>query len=532
MNRWPHQIRCVQETLEAIRRGERRVCLSSPTGGGKTLMLCDLAQHYLESGRKVVLYTDRRALLEQTSEKLKGAGLEHGIRAAGYWQEADHHFQVSSLQTEWSRSYVGQKKRLIRAGANEGEAHVGAMERSSAWGLHDADLVLIDEAHNQNNPRARGILEAHYQAGADIVGLTATPLGIGDLFDCLIVAGNTSELRECGALVRAVHYGPDEPDLKGIKSPLGEDLTEKQAVKAMMRNGIFGRVLGNFNAINPERRPSILFAPGVRESVWFAERFAEAGISAAHVDGEDVWINGKWIKASRQARADILGGSRDGEIVVLCNRIVLREGIDAPWLSHGIHATVFGSLQSFLQAGGRLLRSHPDLSQVTIQDHGGNWWRHGSLNADREWRLELTNSIASGLRAERIRNHEEKPPWRCPKCQAIGVGGLCLCGYVRPPGKSGRVVVQQDGTLKELHGDIFKPRRVYGGANGPALWKRMYFRSLTVKGKKTFSQAMALFARENNFGWPGKDWPFMPREPFDMFRLVSDVPRERLVPEC
>ena len=59
--------------------------------------------------------------------------------------------------------------------------------------------------------------------------------------------------------------------------------------------------------------------------------------------------------------------------MVLCNRFVCA-GIDAPWLAHGIFATIFTSLQSYLQSGGRLLRSFPGIDAVTIR-HGGNWWR-------------------------------------------------------------------------------------------------------------------------------------------------------------
>jgi hypothetical protein len=36
---------------------------------------------------------------------------------------------------------------------------------------------------------------------------------------------------------------------------------------------------------------------------------------------------------SRQVREDILGGSKDGTIKIIANRLVLREGLDAPWLA-------------------------------------------------------------------------------------------------------------------------------------------------------------------------------------------------------
>src|SRR5262249_18752567 len=159
----------------------------------------------------------------------------------------------------------------------------------------------------------------------------------------------------------------------------------------------------SFERLNPLHRRTILFAPGVPESIWFAEQFVKKGVSAVHIDGENVWVNGTLYESSRTAREDVLAASKEGRIVVLCNRFVLREGIKAPWLVHGILATVFGSLQSYLQAGGRLLRAYPGLESVSLQDHGGNWWRHDSLNADREWRLEDTNTSVAGRREDRMR---------------------------------------------------------------------------------------------------------------------------------
>lgn len=533
MQRWPHQIRGVKDTIDAIENHTKRILLTSPTGGGKTRMALDLAQEFTSRDLGVVMYTNRRMLVEQSSRVLESAGVAHGIRAAGHDTE-DSLFQVSSIQTENSR-----------------------VTKKGTWELHDAKLVIIDEAHLQTGPTVLKLIGKHIDNGAHVVGLTATPIGLGDYYDLLIQAGTNSELRQCGALVPAIHYGPDEPDLKawrkagalkGIEE--GDDLTENQVRRVMMTEGIFGRVLEWYRKLNPGQLPSILFAPGVPESLWFAQQFFQAGITAAHIDGEDVWVNGNFYKSSREAREDVLCGSRDGTIRLVCNRFVLREGIDAPWLAHCIFATIFGSLQSYLQSGGRLLRAHPSLATVTVQDHGGNWWRHGSLNADRDWRLDDTARRITSLRADRFRGrkcvkcstkllrplchecgHLNVPePACCPMCKAIINGPSCECGWKRI-GKRSRTVVQTNGTLKEMVGDIFAPRRVCSKPNGPALWERMYWRSRTENGRRTFKAAEALFAQENNWSWPDRSWPFMPRDPFDFYKLVEKVPMTDLIPK-
>lgn len=504
---WPHQTFGIEETLAAIDRGQRRICLTTPTGGGKTYTMTELARRVLEVDRNVVLYSNRKLLIDQTRRVLTAAGLEHGVRAAGHADRRERALQLSSIQTEHSR-----------------------VMKSKVWdSLHDAALALVDEGHLQTGPSAKAILDAHHAAGAAYVMVTATPLDMGGVCDHLIVAGTTSELRACGALVVCKHYGPDEPDLKCIgKVPAGAELTEKQAVKAIMTPTIFARVLDSFQRLNPGHEPTILFAPGVRESIWFAEQFHAAGISAAHIDGEHVWVNGQLYPTSQTAREAILEGSENGNIKVLCNRFVLREGIDAPWLAHGIFATVFGSLQSYLQSGGRLLRAHPALDSVTLQDHGGNWHRHGSLNADREWQLHYTASLVAGLREEALRAKQLKEPVRCPQCSMILACATCPCGYTVEGAKKSRPVIQSDGTMKEMHGDIYKPRRISQNPNAEKLWERVYYRAKNSKSRMTFNQAKALFAMENNWGWPSPHLPFMPTSPADLFLPVADVPKERL----
>jgi superfamily II DNA or RNA helicase len=510
MERWPHQIRAFDETLAAIARGERCILVTSPTGGGKSRIICDMIEALTQQGWHAVLYTNRKLLIDQLVGVLDKHGIDHGVRAAEWSDEGWFEpVQISSLPTERSRVLTKQK-----------------------WQIHGSGrqcIAIVDEAHLNAGRTARRIFQLHEEAGHARLGFTATPLDLGDIYDRLIVAGTNSELRRCGALVPCLHYGPDEPDLRHIgRIPLGQDLTESQNRKIMMTPTIFGRVWTWFDKLNPEHKPTILFAPGVPESIWFAERFVAKGVTVAHIDGKDVWVNGKLYRSSRQARADVLAGSKDGTIKVLCNRFVLREGIDAPWLAHGIFATVFGSLQSYLQSGGRLLRGFPGLESVTLQDHGGNWWRHGSLNADREWRLEDTCTSVAGLREDRLRNKKDTEPIRCPQCARILSSLSCQCGWEAKAGRKSRPVVSIDGELIEMHGDIYRPRRIDQRPDAVRTWEKVYYRAKNAG--KTFRQAEALYAKENDWNWPPRTLPLMPIEERDWHRKVKDVPFGRLIP--
>lgn len=496
---WIPQQRAIRQTTDAIEEGERRICLCLPTGGGKSRVACELIRDWLHVGYKVSLYTNRRMLIDQLIQTLKTFGLHHGVRAADHDDDRDRALQVSSIQTEASRVL---KKKI--------------------WQLHEADRVIVDEAHLNSGAIAKTLLDLHVTAGAHVVGLTATPLDVGHVYDHLIIGGTNSELRECGALIPAMHYGPDEPDCSKIKKDTIE-FSENDVRKVMQVQKIFGRVLEWFNKLNPERKPSILFAPGVPESIWLAEELDNAGIAAAHIDGKTCVFHGKRYDSSKEIRDDILAASREGDVKIICNRFVLREGIDAPWLAHGIFATIFGSLQSYLQSGGRLLRSFPGMESVTIQDHGGNWWRHGSLNANRHWELGDEEATVQGLRSNRLREKVEAEPMRCPKCAKILMTNRCSCGFEIT--RRSRPVIQEDGTLKEHGGAIFKPRFTKMEPNTQQLWERTHYRC--KNSGKTSNQARGLFFYENGY-FPPDGLPLMPKNDRDWFRKIKDVPRSDL----
>jgi hypothetical protein len=92
------------------------------------------------------------------------------------------------------------------------------------------------------------------------------------------------------------------------------------------------------------------------------------------------------------------------------------------------------------------------------------------------------------------------------------------------------MVVQSNGTLKPMHGDILKPRRVKKEANTADLWKRMYFRAKQSKNGMTFRQAEALFMREHGY-WPPRDLPMMPNSESGWGRRVRDVKWNEMIHE-
>lgn len=506
MSLWPHQARALGELDDAIRAGEKRICLTSPTGGGKTRMAITRLE---TSGVPSVFYTHRKMLLSQTSRTFDEHGIPHGIRASGFEPRLLEDIQIAMVQTE--------AVAVLRKGRRD---------------VHDAKEVLVDEAHNNAAGTAQELLERH---NGVVIGLTATPLGIGHIYDRLIVGGTNSELRKCGAHVPAYTYGPDEPDTKLVgKIAIGEgECGIEKSNRMKFAHRVFGRVIENWKLLNPDQRPALLFAPGVEESMWFAETLCANGIPAAHIDGKNCWLDGEQLDNSQEVRDEIAERSKAGNLKIVCNRFVLREGVDWPWIYHGIFATVFGSLTSYLQAGGRLLRAHPSMDRVIVQDHGGNWWRHGSLNADREWDLSLNDRIVGNLRLAKIREKKEPEPIHCPKCDAIRLHGRAChnCGFVSEGRR--RPVLQANGSLKEMSNDAFRQRRY--DTKTKNIEQEWVSRVQAVRKSKkqtvqrmTFAQLDVTFARDNNWKYAPRGLPMMPKNEKDWFRRVCDVPMECL----
>ncbi len=509
MERWPHQTFALTAFMRSVAGGQKRILLTSPTGGGKTHMVFDIAKAFaLDAGGSVALFTNRKLMIEQLAGDLATAGYHYGVCAAGHVRE-ESPFQIVSMQTATSRGFD--------------------------W-LPPAKLVILDEAHLHSSDAVLELQKHYLMQGAVWLGVTATPIGLGILYDELIVAGNNGDLRKCGALVPAVHMGPDEPDLKEYKAELaaGKDLSEKKQRGILGPSAhLFGRVFDWFEKLNPDHKPTLLFAAGVGESLWFAQEFTKRGIPAAHIDGQDVWIGGELYRTSEEKRDEVIGASKTGKVVVVCNRFVLREGVNAPWLAHGIFATAFGSLQTYIQSGGRLLRSYPGKQRIIVQDHGGNWHRHGSLNADRQWSLDCTAAMMAGYREERIRERLDPEPFRC-ECGCIlsrwVPGYKCPeCGAVIARGaKRARPVVMSDGEIKEQTGEIYPARKRVMKPDTQKKWTSAYFQAKASKTRMTFRQAEGLFATKNHY-WPPRNLSFMPRDSWDWAQRVADVPRERLL---
>lgn len=475
-------------------------------------MILDLLADCVESRRASILYSPRKLLVEQTIQDLDDEGFRFGVRASGHKDRLAllESLQISTFSTERARVYQSKK-----------------------WELHESDVTIVDEAHIAGSVAEQIIADHELQGCELVIGLTATPIGIHHLYDRLETVGTNSECRRVGAIVPAWTYAIDEPEMKKVTRRKDGEYIWKGKRKEKWLHRIVGRVIAHWKLLNPEQKPTVLFAPGLRESVWFVKQFENAGVRALHMDGQNVYYDGKSRSVpDAKAREKLLDGVRCGDFKVVCNRFVLREGINVRELAHCILATPIGSLVSYVQAVGRVLRACPEagLDHVKIQDHGGLWWRHGSANMDRNWAAlwDLPPGVASYVHMDAVRKKAEPQPRLCPNCKMVVSSrfGRCQgCGHERL--LRGREVVQADGSLQLQMGDPIKPPASEKRHDTEKEWERIFWAMKNAKKPKTFRQAIGLFRHTHGYE-PPRDLRFMPTSIYDWYRAVHDVPMSEL----
>lgn len=535
---WPHQQRGFDEATGLIDSGTRRICVTSPTGGGKSRLIAELILWARNKNWPTVVYSPRRLLTDQFMDVMVEHRIPFGVRQATYDDHLnlDADVQISSAMTEKSRLKMMKWDRL-----------------------HDAKLVLVDEAHMQANGVCADIIRQHSTEGAAVVGFTATPLGVDHLYQELVVAGTNSELRKTGALLPCLVYDGGHMALDKVKRhAVTGEFNQTEIRKMGYVQQIYGSVLEMYKRENPDRKPAILFAPGVAESKWFVDRMNAEGVTAAHIDGEDIYRDGTEFKKKRNEKDRLFDDVKSGNIQVLCNRFLAREGINIPELFYTVLACPIGSLSSYIQTVGRVVRAHPSLTEVKLADHGGNARRHGSPNEDRDWKAlwKHKESAIVKAREERIANGKTEPGTACPECGMVWrkLPDKCACGHelkklfacphcghehpIFPSNRKcdscgadiGSIrkkrVIESDGTLKLVPDEAFKQKHVKQLPETQKMWDAAFWSAFKNKKDRTFGQCWAWFCKKH---WerfrcaPPRNLQRMPLDELDWGRRVCDV---------
>lgn len=357
----PYQTDLENGVRQAYREGYKSPCIVLPCGGGKSVIIADIAKQTTAKGNRVLFLVHRRELCEQIENTFAWWGVNMKL------------CDVMMVQTAARRLHK----------------------------MPEPQLIITDENHHCLANTYRKIYD-HF-SGSRRVGVTATPVrlngdGLGDVNDKLIIGVSAKWLIENKCLAPYDYYAPSLIDLTGAKVSKGEFETAS-VEKLLLKKAVYGDVIGYYRKL-ADGKQAICYCTSIRHSMEMAAMFNAAGIEAEHIDGTTP-------KTEREA---VVRRFKEGELDILCNVDLISEGFDVPDCECAILLRPTQSLTLYIQQAMRCMR-YREGKRAIIIDHVGNYARHGLPDDDREWTL---------AKKDKSRKSEKTAPenavTQCPTC--------------------------------------------------------------------------------------------------------------------
>lgn len=432
----PIDLRLYQETGINEIRGElaknRSVLYCLPTGGGKTIVFCYIANSALLRGKRVFILVHRDNLLEQASQKLASFGIPHG-RIGGSRSRTRDLIQVASVQT------------LVRR-----------LDQ-----VDPPDLIIVDEGHHLTRGTQWGKIVERFPF-AKLIGVTATPIRLdgkglgadfGGYYESMVIGPTIQDLIADGYLSRPYTYRPpSDIDLTSIKMVAG-DYDKKELIKRKNKSHIVGDSIEYYKKL-AEGKPAICFEISVDAAKETAEKYKAAGYNFVSIDGSQ---DRRFI---RKTIDDLSEGRIQG--IVSCD--LISEGTDVPVVEVGIFLRPTWSLSLYLQQAGRILRAYPGKTKAILLDHVGNSQenKHGLPEQERTWSLAGQPKRKRGETEDTGEKITQCPS--CYFCYPSDLGACPSCSTIKPINK--RELERIEGELVLAQHEIKKQeeRREIGKA--------------------------------------------------------------------
>ena len=338
----PYQKEAVSAIEGEWAKGVKKTLLVLPTGCGKTVVFCRVAEDQVRQGGRGLILAHRGELLDQATDKLrKFTGLGCAV------EKAEEHSRQS-----WYRMTVGSVQTLMR------ESRLSEFPRD--W----FNFIIIDEAHHCLADSYQRILE-HF-ADARVLGVTATPdrgdmRNLGSVFESLAYEYT---------LPKAIREGYLCP-IKAQTIPLRLDLSAVGVQSGDFKAGDLGTALDPYlQQIADEMaqvcrdRKTVVFLPLVKTSQKFRDILNAKGFRAAEVNGNS------------EDRAEILRDFEAGKYNVLCNSMLLTEGWDCPSVDCIVVLRPTKIRSLYAQMVGRGTRLHPGKEHLLLLDFLWHTERH------------------------------------------------------------------------------------------------------------------------------------------------------------
>ncbi len=402
-----YQTDIINDVRTAYKEGKRAPCIVLPCGGGKSVIVAEIAKKTTAKGNRVLFIVHRKELCDQIRKTFSDWGVNMSLCT------------IEMVQT------ICRRVSKIMPPA----------------------LIITDENHHSKASSYKKIYDAFPQARR--VGVTATPIrldgsGLSDVNDVLVVGVDAQWLIKNHYLAPYDYYAPSAADLTDVKTTRGE-FDSRDTERVMLKKAIFGDVIENYQKL-ADGKQAICYCTTINHSLAMERAFNAAGIDARHIDGNTP-------KAERNKIIDLF---RNGQIDILCNVDLISEGFDVPDCECAILLRPTKSLTLYMQQSMRCMRYKPGKRAVII-DHVGNYVRFGLPDEHREWSLDAKkrNRTNTGCTDFNVRC--------CTKCfkvfplvdeQGEKYTACPFCGFVFPVRENKAIEEEKQAVLKKIEGFV------------------------------------------------------------------------------
>ena len=417
LNMRPYQDTILDKLREGFRQGHKKQVLYAPCGAGKTEMAVSL-MHAAATNPKGIkrsaMIVDRRILCEQTSARLWGYQIDHGVLMAGSnrWRP-ELPIQVCTAQT------------------------IEARESFPA-----VSLLIVDEAHCIRESTI-DFIRQHPEM--HVIGLSGSPFtkGMGAIYEHVVSAVTIAEMVADSWLIAPRIFVAKEIDMKGAKKVAGEWSAAEATKRGIQITGdVVAEWVKKTHEIFGAPRKTIVFCAGVVHGEDLAKQFGDAGYNFVSISYRD----------DDEYKQEVLAefDKPDTEINGIIATDILTKGFDQSDVMIGISARPFSkSFSSHVQQLGRVMRPHQGKDQAIWLDHSGNVLRFRG-----QWENLYHNGVdALDDGAEKSKpepSDKEKEASKCPGCGYLWSvqDDVCPnCGHVRTRRND---VIEIAGEMHEL----------------------------------------------------------------------------------
>lgn len=334
--------------------GNRNMMAVLPTGGGKSVVMSNIARELYEARLRFPVIAHRNELVSQMSHHLARHDVPHRLLANN---ETIRQI-IASHREEFGMSYVHPTENASVAGIDTINARAETLKEWAA----QQDYFMGDEGHHflRLNKWGRGVSLLTNARGLLVTATAGRPdgqgLGRGELIngvwtndgivDGIVFGPEMRWLIDNGALTDYEIVCPAS-DLHIDDDAItdGGDFSPKKLKAAAEKSRIVGDVVREYSRHALGKR-AICFATDVDTANKIAKQFNDAGIRAASVSA----------KTPSPVREKYIKEFKAGVVKILVNVDLFDEGFDVPACEVVIMARPTASIVKYLQMFGRALR--------------------------------------------------------------------------------------------------------------------------------------------------------------------------------